>query len=192
MEMERRKRGRPRGRKREIVCKTGVLMGTPLLYLPDHPRSNSEGYYFKSRYLMEQYLGRYLRDKEMVFHKDKNKENCVIENLYLVDKTNYRSIKSITIFPILCYIYKDSYCIYQDIKEHLFDTIPEILEIKEPRPSILFTVRELVSMGLITRERCGRKMRYMCTQKGARKARECLNEGIVIDYDISPKVGILQ
>lgn len=43
-----------------------------------------------ARYLMEQYLGRKLREDEEVHHKDHDKTNDVIENLEVINSTVHR------------------------------------------------------------------------------------------------------
>lgn len=43
-----------------------------------------------ARYLMEQYLGRKLREDEEVHHKDHDKTNDVIENLEVINSTEHR------------------------------------------------------------------------------------------------------
>ena len=43
-----------------------------------------------ARYLMEQYLGRKLREDEEVHHKDHDKTNDVIENLEVIKSTEHR------------------------------------------------------------------------------------------------------
>ena len=55
-------------------------------------KGSDNKYHSKSyaRYLMEQYLGRELTDREEVHHKDHNKTNDVIENLEVKDKTVHR------------------------------------------------------------------------------------------------------
>ena len=43
-----------------------------------------------ARYLMEEYLGRKLREDEEVHHKDHDKTNDVIENLKVINSTEHR------------------------------------------------------------------------------------------------------
>ena len=43
-----------------------------------------------ARYLMEEYLGRKLREDEEVHHKDHDKTNDVIENLEVINSTEHR------------------------------------------------------------------------------------------------------
>ena len=43
-----------------------------------------------ARYLMEQYLGRKLREDEEVHHKDHDKTNDAIENLEVINSTEHR------------------------------------------------------------------------------------------------------
>lgn len=43
-----------------------------------------------ARYLMEEYLGRKLRENEEVHHKDHDKTNDVIENLEVINSTEHR------------------------------------------------------------------------------------------------------
>jgi len=48
-----------------------------------HPSADIYGYVRRSRLVMEEYLGRYLRPKEVVHHIDKNTTNDRITNLML-------------------------------------------------------------------------------------------------------------
>lgn len=50
---------------------------------PDHPHATSSGSIMLHKYVMEEYLGRYLEDGEISHHIDENKSNNEIENLEL-------------------------------------------------------------------------------------------------------------
>jgi len=57
--------------------------GRIAVYVPDHVGANCRGYILRSRYVMEQKLGRILGPNECVHHKDKNKLNDDPDNLEL-------------------------------------------------------------------------------------------------------------
>lgn len=57
--------------------------------IPDHPKATKNGYVLLHRALMENKLGRYLTDDEVVHHKDHNRLNNSIENLELMDKQEH-------------------------------------------------------------------------------------------------------
>ena len=54
------------------------------IYYPSYPRSNNDGYIMEHVYLMEQYIGRGLKDDEVVHHKNRIKSDNRIENLQLM------------------------------------------------------------------------------------------------------------
>ncbi len=54
------------------------------LYYPEHPYSNQDGYIMEHRYIMEQHIGRYIKDDEVVHHKNKNRSDNRLENLELM------------------------------------------------------------------------------------------------------------
>jgi hypothetical protein len=73
-----------------IVMKESKLAGGRIgVHVPDHPKANNRGYVLRSRYVMEQLLGRYLLSGEVVHHKDGNKLNDVPENLDLMLKNEH-------------------------------------------------------------------------------------------------------
>ena len=57
--------------------------GYILCYCPPHPFSSNRGYMAEHRWVMEQYLGRFLTPEEIVHHIDDIKDNNIIENLHL-------------------------------------------------------------------------------------------------------------
>lgn len=56
-----------------------------------HPTSRCDGYIKRSRLLMEQYLRRYLTNKEIVHHKNDIKDDDRIENLEVVTKQEHHA-----------------------------------------------------------------------------------------------------
>ena len=63
--------------------KSKDLKGYILIYQPQHPNSKKSGYILEHRLVMEKYLGRYLQRKEIVHHKNLDKGDNKIENLFL-------------------------------------------------------------------------------------------------------------
>jgi len=66
--------------------KGGIVVnsaGYVLIWKPKHPYSNCRGYLKRSRLVMEQHLGRYLKPEETIHHKNGIKEDDRIENLTL-------------------------------------------------------------------------------------------------------------
>lgn len=61
------------------------------LYYPDYPSSNSEGYVMEHVYIMEQHLGRFLTDKEIVHHKNFDRADNRIENLQVMTQSEHMS-----------------------------------------------------------------------------------------------------
>jgi HNH endonuclease len=58
---------------------------------PSHPNVDSKGYVGVHVLVMEEHLGRYLADDEIVHHKDDNKANNAIGNLELMTDFDHRS-----------------------------------------------------------------------------------------------------
>lgn len=66
--------------------------GYVLIYLPDHPNARPDGYIFEHRLVMSNYLGRPLRDDEIVHHKDGNKLNNDISNLEITTRSAHTAL----------------------------------------------------------------------------------------------------
>ena len=73
--------------------------GYVLIYAPDHPHAISDRdgrntYVLEHRLVMEQHLGRYLTEDEVVHHIDKNPSNNAIENLQLFSSHSKHILKA--------------------------------------------------------------------------------------------------
>lgn len=58
--------------------------GYIMIFSPDHPNKDKNGYYRKHRLIMEKHLGRYLDKQEVVHHIDGDKKNNHLSNLLLL------------------------------------------------------------------------------------------------------------
>ena len=67
----------------------------PQRYLPDHPRADYTGYVSEHILIMEELLGRPLRDGEVVHHKDFNKWNNLPTNLLLTDRKEHQNLPAL-------------------------------------------------------------------------------------------------
>ncbi len=63
--------------------------GYILIFLPEHPYTNSQGYVREHRLVMEKHIGRYLTPEEIIHHKDFNKTNNSIENLQIMTRREH-------------------------------------------------------------------------------------------------------
>ena len=63
--------------------------GYILIYRPEHPFCNSQGYIMEHRFIVEQYLGRYLTPQEEVHHINEIKNDNRIENFMLFKNRGY-------------------------------------------------------------------------------------------------------
>jgi len=68
--------------------------GYVLLYYPEHPFAKSKGYVFEHRLIMEQIIGRYLKDEEAVHHKNGIKDDNRKRNLQLMTDGEHKSLHS--------------------------------------------------------------------------------------------------
>ena len=62
------------------------------LYYPKHPRSNKDGYIMEHQYIMEQHIGRMLKDDEVVHHKNHIRNDNRLENLQLMTFKEHASL----------------------------------------------------------------------------------------------------
>lgn len=75
--------------------KLSKVNGRPAVCVPGHPKSNNRGYVLRSRYLMEQKLGRSLATREQVHHKDGNHVNDCLDNLQVLSIEEHSSLHSV-------------------------------------------------------------------------------------------------
>ena len=73
-----------------IVRKGGYV----LVYCPNHPRA-IKNYVYEHQLVMEEYMGRYLRNGEVVHHIDGNKHNNDISNLLLMTESDHTKLHAI-------------------------------------------------------------------------------------------------
>ncbi len=59
--------------------------GYVMIYCPNHPKAVNERYVYEHRLIMEKSLGRLLRDKEIVHHKNGIKNDNRLSNLELFE-----------------------------------------------------------------------------------------------------------
>ncbi|MGH0406710.1 HNH endonuclease [Bacillus paranthracis] len=63
--------------------------GYVLVYHPEHPNCDQDGYVMEHRYIMSLHLGRPLEAWEVVHHKDHNKQNNKISNLEVMSLADH-------------------------------------------------------------------------------------------------------
>lgn len=59
------------------------------IYFPDHPKSNKEKYIMEHDLIMECYIGRWLKEEEIVHHINHKRDDNRIENLKLMTKKEH-------------------------------------------------------------------------------------------------------
>lgn len=60
-----------------------IKNGYVMIYLPDHHRAEENGLVYEHVYLAEKYIGRKLKDEEIVHHEDRNRSNNSEDNLFV-------------------------------------------------------------------------------------------------------------
>ncbi len=60
--------------------------GRIAVHVPGHPAANNRGYVLRSRYIVEQSLGRYLTSGELIHHRNGNKTDDRLVNLELTSR----------------------------------------------------------------------------------------------------------
>lgn len=59
------------------------------IYFPDHPKSDSRGWILEHTLIMECFIGRWLKEEEVVHHKNGIKTDNRIENLQLMTRKEH-------------------------------------------------------------------------------------------------------
>jgi hypothetical protein len=66
-------------------CSNGYIE----VYMPNHPNANVRNCVYEHQLVMENHIGRYIKEGEVVHHIDGNKTNNKIENLMLMTKNDH-------------------------------------------------------------------------------------------------------
>lgn len=66
--------------------------GYVYIYYPKHPKSMKDGYVAEHHLVIEENIGRYLKDNEVVHHINKNKIDNKIENLQLMTRSEHTKL----------------------------------------------------------------------------------------------------
>lgn len=72
--------------------KTYTIPGYIQTYKPDHPFASSKGYVYEHRVIMENKLGRILKNSEVVHHINHDKTDNRIDNLLLTDRIEHMRV----------------------------------------------------------------------------------------------------
>lgn len=82
----------PGPNKPEVGSKKTDSYGYVLVYQPDHPLRNANGYVFEHRLVMEKHIGRFLTREELVHHENEIVHDNRIENLRIIDRSSHSSL----------------------------------------------------------------------------------------------------
>lgn len=69
--------------------KESVIAGRVAVHVPGHPAANNRGYILRSRYRIEQKLGRYLGSDELVHHRNGDEQDDRLSNLKLKTRAGH-------------------------------------------------------------------------------------------------------
>lgn len=94
--------------------------------VPEHPKATKLGYVFHHRILMENFLGRLLKENEIIHHKDGNKRNNAMENLEVMDAVEHVRQHALSKGILMCYL-KCPECdeIFERTFSQAFQTAPK-------------------------------------------------------------------
>jgi len=70
-----------------------IVGGYIYVYSPNHPNATKDKYVCEHRLIMEKCLGRFLHPKEVIHHKNGNKQDNRIENLDLFYSAGKHAVK---------------------------------------------------------------------------------------------------
>lgn len=62
------------------------------VYVPTHPKANNRGYVLRYRYIVEQYLNRYLTEQEEIHHINGNKCDDRLDNLQIISCSEHTKL----------------------------------------------------------------------------------------------------
>ena len=65
------------------------------VYVPEHPRSNKDGYVMEHVLVMENHIGRHLTNGEIVHHKNKIRDDNRVDNLQIMTKSEHARFHNI-------------------------------------------------------------------------------------------------
>lgn len=71
------------------IGKKEIHNGYVRIYFPDHPKSDKRGWILEHILIMECNIGRWLKDNEVVHHKNKIRSDNRIENLQLLTRVEH-------------------------------------------------------------------------------------------------------